>query len=155
MERLKQKVASSSSRVIASLQQAASGAAPSSVNHRAAPEVPAPSSTSNQQASVPSASCLAPAASTSYQATAISSPFVGGLSTAEANNLVAEQILLASAKTINSNNDNVADVDNVAPVSTASKLMGTNATAHLTEEEREILLQVFKKEEQFQRDTIK
>lgn len=40
--------------------------------------------------------------------------------------------------------------------STASKLLiSSNATAHLTEEEKEILLQVFKKEEQFKLDTIK
>lgn len=34
-------------------------------------------------------------------------------------------------------------------------LMAADATAHLTDEERGILLEVFKKEEQFQRDTIK
>jgi hypothetical protein len=34
-------------------------------------------------------------------------------------------------------------------------LMAADATAHLTDEEKGILLEVFKKEEQFQRDTIK
>lgn len=86
MERLKQKVASSSSRVIASLQQAASGTFP------AAPAGP-------QRATGPAA------------------PGDAALSTAW--------------------------------------LMAADATAHLTDEEREILLEVFKKEEQFQRDTIK
>lgn len=36
-----------------------------------------------------------------------------------------------------------------------SSLMNADATAHLTDREREILLEVFKKEEQFQRDTFK
>lgn len=36
-----------------------------------------------------------------------------------------------------------------------SWLMAADATAHLTDEEKGILLEVFKKEEQFQRDTIK
>lgn len=37
----------------------------------------------------------------------------------------------------------------------AAWLMAADATAHLTDQERQILLEVFKKEEQFQRDTIK
>ena len=36
-----------------------------------------------------------------------------------------------------------------------SWFQAAKATAHLTDEERGILLEVFKKEEQFQRDTIK
>ena len=39
--------------------------------------------------------------------------------------------------------------------SRAVPMLAADATAHLTEEEREILFEVWRKEEQFRRDTIK
>lgn len=91
MERLKQKVASSSSRVIASLQQATGSFQPG--------QQAQPGASSGQDALAPSGGTLSS----------------GGQ---------------------------------------AAWLMA-DATAHLTDQERQILLEVFKKEEQFQRDTIK
>lgn len=101
MERLKQKVASSSSRVITSLQQAATGSFQSN------------SSRSQQQA--PQSQNHTRAAQGQQQSAA------------------------AGAGTDQVGSRLMADAD---------------ATAHLTEEEREILLEVFKKEAEFQRDTI-
>lgn len=155
MERLKQKVASSSSRVIASLQQAASGTASAAASSpssgsRAAPEVPplasaplAPNHQHHQQHYQHQQQQHQASASSSYPAQNTSSAFVGAGGLSREEDLQSRSVGLA---------ENVC-VEGAG--SAASKLMNTNATAHLTEEEREILLQVFKKEEQFQRDTIK
>lgn len=94
MEKLKQKVASSSSRVIASLQLAATG---------------------------------------TFQTNQPDDKDVGQPSSATAT----------------------APPSSSAGSSSAAWLMAADATAHLTDAEREILLEVFRKEEQFQRDTIK
>lgn len=112
MERLKQKVASSSSRVIASLQQAAGGSF--------LPAGSAAPTTSGGQPGPGQAQQVAAVAE--LQPTSAGPPDTPALPE--------------------------------AAMSTAW-LMAADATAHLTEEEREILLEVFKKEEQFQRDTIK
>lgn len=110
MERLKQKVASSSSRVIASLQQAAA----------------MKGSASNQ-----------PATSAA-----------SGLAPEELQGIEQQQ------QAIQENTLPMASVA-AGQTSTSARLMAADATAHLTDKERKILLEVFKKEEQFQRDTIK
>lgn len=102
MERLKQKVASSSSRVIASLQQAA-----------------AMSGAGFQPAGSATASAGGP-----------------------------EELVSGEQQ---------ASSDGCRPstaATTSARLIAADATAHLTDNERKILLEVFKKEEQFQRDTI-
>lgn len=104
MEKLKQRVASSSSRVIASL-QAAKGSFQSQQQQQQQQQAQAPHSSSARQ---PSESATASEQQQHQHQSASSARFIAA-----------------------------------------------NAAAHLTDEEREILLQVFKKEEQFQRDTIK
>lgn len=130
MERLKQKVASSSSRVIASLQQAAmSGAgfqASSQAGSTSASFGPEESLGAEQatrcSSDNPRQSQQAFSTSTSAQAPAATAPPVSAAA---------------------------------AATTTSARLMAADATAHLTDNERKILLEVFKKEEQFQRDTIK
>lgn len=102
MEKLKQKVASSSSRVIASLQQAATGTFQQ-------PSGAQPASTGGEKQ-------------------------------------LPQQVAGRTGEDAGSS---------VAAAPSTARLMAADATAHLTDEERGILLEVFKKEEQFQRDTIK
>lgn len=110
MERLKQKVASSKSRVLASLTQVSGGGGGGSSSTSGLADDPTQATpTANQE--------LQQAAAASEQPP-------------------PPQVVPEAA------------------MSTAW-LMAADATAHLTDEERGILLEVFKKEEQFQRDTIK
>lgn len=122
MEKFKQKVASSSSRVIASLQQAASGRA--AANSQPQPEVAGSSQVQPQ-----------------LQLQRQDSEPLHEQPTTSSSAVVAESCQPAGA--------------GGGIPTTASKLISSNATAHLTEAEKEILLQVFKKEKQFELDTIK
>lgn len=124
MEKFKQKVASSSSRVIASLQQAASGRA--AANSQPQPEVAGSSQVQPQL---------------QLQLQRQDSEPLHEQPTTSSSVVVAESCQPAGA--------------GGGIPTTASKLISSNATAHLTEAEKEILLQVFKKEKQFELDTIK
>lgn len=119
MEKLKAKVASSSSRVIASLQQAATG------TFQPAPQMGVPGLASQAQ----------PAQFPQQQQQQQQQTEPGLVPQQQQQLPTGAQLPSTSAA--------------------QSRLMAADAAAHLTEKEREILLQVFRKEEQFQRDTIK
>lgn len=160
MEKLKQKVASSSSRVIASLQQAATGtfqpstsASPSQQSGLAQAGAGAsPTNTPTQQQQQQMKMQMQVQAQTQTQtpiSIPISVPAQAQVPMAMPMPMPMQPLTLASAAPI----EQLPSA--VAGGSSAAKLMAAEATAHLTEQEREILLEVFRKEEQFQRDTIK
>lgn len=121
MERLK-KVASSSSRVIASLQQAAS-------------------EKFNQQAT-----------------TATRRDSVADLGGGQQVRLDHETDFsgdISQPAGMTASDDTATTAASSLSQPDAAQLIASKATAHLTDEEREILLQVFRREEQFRQDTLK
>lgn len=145
MEKLKQKVASSSSRVIASLQQAATGTFQQQQYQQ------------QQQMGVPSGGRQAMGhGQVMMQAATVScSSGQQGNEPPQSGQWLAGGVSTSVSTSTGANAGAGAGAGAAEAPPSAARLIAADATAHLTEKEREILLQVFKKEEQFQRDTIK
>lgn len=163
MERLK-KVASSSSKVIASIQQAAS----EKFNQQASSQTSSTmsklsleeefESKCNKQFS-PQDSNYEPQSGRNFSGdmgcsgnSQIDHHSVAGTGMVQESRLAAGLASSVSALPTGSGSGTTTTQDTNP---TAAQLITSQATAHLTEEEKEILLQVFRREEQFRQETLR